>query len=237
MTMTMPVRLLQVWLLCGIPAIFALDDLFSSSNTDLGYDLFPPPESVDSTLSASENSAATLLPFDDSPALLSFSGDYSASELFKPDNLASDLFNPDDLASDLFSTDLPVNWSLDEIATSSQADCGSYEEEGQLIGRVRQRADICPPTLSKEPSTDTQKRPRKKKTSGDSPGIEYIPRPRTDVIVPSLVDFDNTYCPNHRLYAICDSGFPEDRRTLDDVIYSLFHVTSCQSQIHPLNSS
>lgn len=89
MTMALPVRLLQVWLLCGIQAIFALDDLFSSSNTDLGYDLFPPPETVDSTLSASENPAATLLPFNGSPALLSFNGDDSATELFIPDDLAS----------------------------------------------------------------------------------------------------------------------------------------------------
>lgn len=129
---------------------------------------------------------------------------------------------------DLLSTDLPANWLLDEIATSPQADCVSYEEEeGQLISRVRQRADICPPTLSKEPSTDAQKRPRKKKISGDPPSIEFIPGPRRDVIPPSYTDFDNTYCPIHRSYAICDSGVPEDRRTLDGVIYSLFHVTRC----------
>lgn len=207
---------------------FVLDNLFSSSNTDLGYDLFSSPETVDSSLSASENSASNLLPFDDSPALLSFNGGDSAS----------DILNPDDLASDLFSTDLPVNWSLDETAPSLEAGCVSYEE-GQLIGRVRRRADgadICSPTLFKEPSTDIWDRPEKKENPGGSPSIDFIPGPRRQVVVPSLSDFDNAYCPQALTYAVCDSGDPDDRRSLDGVIFvSLFHVTHCQCKLmlHP----
>ena len=222
--MTLLVGLLQASLLCGICGSLALDsNLFFGDDAGGGAEL-----AWDTDLAASPalgDSASILLP----------PGDASASLLLDEDDSTSNLF---DMNDDFGSEPLAI----------SGVDCAF--DQGQSIGGIGRRNNVCPDvTPFKDPTTDTQqpqKTPDKSfpppgSNPGRIPGRLNDPRPRPDWASPAAnSDFDFQFCPSgisgYRQYAICDSGFEEDR--INDFLghYSLWYVTR-RKYIHTYNNN
>lgn len=212
--MTLRVGLLQALLLCGICGSLAEDsNLFFEDDAGGGTEV-----AWDTDLAAS-------------PAL----GDL-ASVLLPPGVLSASLpSSEDESTSNLF--DINDKFGLEPLANSG-VDCG-FDQGQQSIGAIGRRGKVCPDvTPYKDPRTDTQQPPKTPdklfpppgSNPGRVPGISNDPRPRPDYAYPAAnSDFDFQFCPagvnGYRQYAICDSGFEDDR--LSDFLgyYSLWYVT------------
>lgn len=230
------VRFLQAWLLCtshGHPS--PDDDLFLLSNSELDFsipatiigdniDLFADPDIL--TL-ADENSVSTFLPssgFDSGSNLF----DQSIGESLSLDEIA--------LASGDWSIADDSNFNLMDLVATHPS-CVS--DEGPLFGGIARRGETCVDiTRFQGPSSEVEKPPdtannvfpppgsNKKRL----PGPENDPKPRPSTEVANS-PFDFEYCGSGfdgwRQYAVCDSGFENDRTLMrySPIFHALFHCT------------